>query len=49
MRPTGKLHLGHFTGALESWVEQQNLLDEKGSRVYETSATPPTTRSKIPH
>ena len=36
MRPTGKLHLGHFTGALESWVEQQNLLDEKGSRVYET-------------
>ena len=36
MRPTGKLHLGHFTGALESWVEQQNLLDEHGSRVYET-------------
>ena len=36
MRPTGKLHLGHFTGALESWVEQQNLLDEKGSRIYET-------------
>ena len=36
MRPTGKLHLGHFTGALESWVEQQNLLDDKGSRVYET-------------
>ncbi len=36
MRPTGKLHLGHFTGALESWVEQQNLLDENGSRVYET-------------
>jgi tryptophanyl-tRNA synthetase len=36
MRPTGKLHLGHYTGALESWVEQQNLLDEKGSRAYET-------------
>ena len=36
MRPTGKLHLGHFSGALESWVEQQNLLDETGSRVYET-------------
>ena len=36
MRPTGKLHLGHFTGALESWVEQQNMLDEPGARVYET-------------
>jgi tryptophanyl-tRNA synthetase len=36
MRPTGKLHLGHYTGALENWVEQQNLLDENGSRVYET-------------
>ncbi|ACF45020.1 tryptophan--tRNA ligase [Pelodictyon phaeoclathratiforme] len=36
MRPTGKLHLGHFTGALESWVEQQNQLDETGARVYET-------------
>ncbi len=36
MRPTGKLHLGHFTGALESWVEQQNMLDEHGARVYET-------------
>jgi tryptophanyl-tRNA synthetase len=36
MRPTGKLHLGHYTGALESWVEQQNQLDGKGSRVYET-------------
>ena len=36
MRPTGKLHLGHYTGALESWVEQQNLLDENGSRAYDT-------------
>jgi tryptophanyl-tRNA synthetase len=36
MRPTGKLHLGHFTGALESWVEQQNELDDTGARVYET-------------
>ncbi|ABL66684.1 tryptophan--tRNA ligase [Chlorobium phaeobacteroides] len=36
MRPTGKLHLGHFTGALENWVEQQNLMREDGSRVYET-------------
>jgi tryptophanyl-tRNA synthetase len=36
MRPTGKLHLGHFTGALENWVEQQNLVGEDGSRIYET-------------
>ena len=36
MRPTGQLHLGHYTGALESWVQQQNLLDEKGEHVYET-------------
>lgn len=24
MRPTGKLHIGHYVGALESWVELQN-------------------------
>jgi len=24
MRPTGKLHLGHSVGALNSWVELQN-------------------------
>jgi len=36
MRPTGKLHLGHYTGALENWVEQQNLLAEDGTRVYDT-------------
>ncbi len=24
MRPTGKLHLGHWTGALENWVALQN-------------------------
>lgn len=24
MRPTGKLHLGHYTGALENWVNLQN-------------------------
>ena len=23
MRPTGKLHLGHFVGALENWVKLQ--------------------------
>jgi len=27
MRPTGKLHLGHFTGALEAWTELQNVAD----------------------
>ncbi|MBM3163463.1 MAG: tryptophan--tRNA ligase [Chlorobi bacterium] len=36
MRPTGKLHLGHYTGALENWVHLQNLLAEDGSKVYET-------------
>jgi tryptophanyl-tRNA synthetase len=36
MRPTGKLHLGHYTGALENWVAQQNLLNDEGTRVYET-------------
>jgi tryptophanyl-tRNA synthetase len=24
MRPTGKLHLGHFAGALENWVHLQD-------------------------
>ncbi|MFH1861227.1 MAG: tryptophan--tRNA ligase [bacterium] len=27
MRPTGKLHLGHLVGALESWVELQEEYD----------------------
>jgi tryptophanyl-tRNA synthetase len=27
MRPTGKLHIGHFVGALENWVELQNKYD----------------------
>jgi tryptophanyl-tRNA synthetase len=36
MRPTGKLHLGHYTGALENWVEQQNQLNADGTRAYET-------------
>ncbi len=36
MRPTGKLHLGHYTGALENWVYLQNLLADDGSKVYET-------------
>ena len=24
MRPTGKLHIGHYVGALENWVSLQN-------------------------
>ena len=24
MRPTGKLHIGHYVGALENWVKLQN-------------------------
>lgn len=36
MRPTGKLHLGHYTGALENWIAQQNFLQPDGSRAYET-------------
>jgi tryptophanyl-tRNA synthetase len=36
MRPTGKLHLGHYTGALENWVHLQNQLAADGSKVYET-------------
>lgn len=27
MRPTGKLHLGHYVGALENWIELQNAYD----------------------
>jgi len=36
MRPTGRLHLGHYTGALENWVERQNETLADGSRAYET-------------
>ncbi|MHC1737380.1 MAG: tryptophan--tRNA ligase [Ignavibacteriaceae bacterium] len=27
MRPTGKLHLGHYTGALENWIDLQDKYD----------------------
>lgn len=27
MRPTGKLHIGHYVGALENWVELQDQYD----------------------
>lgn len=36
MRPTGKLHLGHYTGALENWVARQNETGPDGNRVYDT-------------
>lgn len=36
MRPTGKLHLGHYTGALENWVSRQNESGADGKRVFET-------------
>jgi tryptophanyl-tRNA synthetase len=32
MRPTGKLHIGHYFGALENWVRLQNLSDENGPK-----------------
>ncbi|MHB1021560.1 MAG: tryptophan--tRNA ligase [Acidobacteriaceae bacterium] len=35
MRPTGKLHLGNYMGALYNWVKLQNELDENGNRKYE--------------
>jgi tryptophanyl-tRNA synthetase len=35
MRPTGKLHLGNYMGALHNWVRLQNELDEAGRRKYE--------------
>jgi tryptophanyl-tRNA synthetase len=27
MRPTGKLHLGHYHGVLENWIKLQNEYD----------------------
>src|SRR5437867_4366464 len=30
MRPTGRLHIGHYFGALKNWVRLQNSADEKG-------------------
>lgn len=36
MRPTGKLHIGHYTGALENWVNHQNATVPDGGRRYDT-------------
>ncbi len=35
MRPTGRLHLGNYMGALKNWVNLQNELLEDGSPKYE--------------
>jgi tryptophanyl-tRNA synthetase len=35
MRPTGKLHLGNYTGALKNWVRLQHETNGDGSRKYE--------------
>jgi tryptophanyl-tRNA synthetase len=35
MRPTGKLHLGNYVGALKNWVELQNASFEDNSPKYE--------------
>jgi tryptophanyl-tRNA synthetase len=35
MRPTGKLHLGNYMGALKNWVRLQHETNADGSRKYE--------------
>ena len=35
MRPTGRLHLGNYMGALHNWVQLQNELDENGNPKYD--------------
>jgi tryptophanyl-tRNA synthetase len=35
MRPTGKLHLGNYMGALYNWVRLQNELNADGKPAYE--------------
>jgi tryptophanyl-tRNA synthetase len=35
MRPTGKLHLGNYMGALKNWVHLQHETNDDGSRKYE--------------
>lgn len=35
MRPTGRLHLGNYMGALYNWVRLQNERNEDGSAKYE--------------
>lgn len=35
MRPTGRLHIGHYFGALQNWVRLQNARDAQGQPEYE--------------
>ena len=35
MRPTGRLHLGNYMGALKNWVDLQNQTDELGNPAYD--------------
>jgi tryptophanyl-tRNA synthetase len=35
MRPTGRLHLGNYLGALANWVRLQEELDERGNPRYD--------------
>jgi len=35
MRPTGKLHLGNYMGALKNWVDLQNATHDDGTPKYE--------------
>ena len=50
MRPTGRLHLGNYMGALKNWVDLQNRRDEQGEPKYDCfffiadcMPSPPTT------
>ncbi len=35
MRPTGRLHIGHYFGALQNWVRLQNATTADGKKEYE--------------
>jgi tryptophanyl-tRNA synthetase len=35
MRPTGRLHIGHYFGALQNWVRLQNAVTPAGEKEYE--------------
>jgi tryptophanyl-tRNA synthetase len=35
MRPTGRLHIGHYFGALDNWVRLQNAVTPQGENEYE--------------
>ena len=35
MRPTGRLHIGHYFGALQNWIRLQNEVGPDNEQVYE--------------